>query len=179
SAVNSALEQSDARIVGIERISLAGGDDIVDLTSAHSQQGFVNDVLIEGGTGNDFLFGGAGNDTIVGGSGVDRIIGWRGDDVLTGGGPGGIGVGEQDRFVFSAETSGGIDKITDYEVGVDQIWLLGFGVASYNDALAQVMSVEVGSEDTTITLTSNQRTTEIILEGVTGPLDPSDFMVFT
>lgn len=43
-----------------------------------------NDV-IQGGTGNDYLFGRDGNDLLTGGAGNDRLLGGKGDDVLLGG----------------------------------------------------------------------------------------------
>jgi serralysin len=75
-----------------------------------------NDVL----TGNDAkntLQGGLGNDRLSGGKGDDRLYGEWGSDVLTGG-------SGKDAFVFNMDPSNGdIDRITDFSVKDDTIWL--------------------------------------------------------
>ena len=78
--------------------------------------GSDNDKLF-GGIANDFLYGEAGRDKLDGGHDNDRLDGGDGPDVLTGG----IGA---DTFVFSTKLGhGNIDRITDFEVGSDGIWL--------------------------------------------------------
>ena len=58
-----------------------------------------------------------GRDKLDGGHDNDRLDGGDGNDVLNGG----IGA---DTFVFSSKLGpGNIDKITDFEVGIDGIWL--------------------------------------------------------
>ena len=69
---------------------------------------------INGSTGNDFLRGRGGNDVINGGDGNDTITGGLGADTPTGG----IGA---DDFVFDGLN--GVDTITDFAVGIDQIHL--------------------------------------------------------
>jgi serralysin len=79
-----------------------------------------------GGEGNDRLIGndakntlqgGLGNDNLNGGKGDDRLYGGWGSDVLTG------GTGK-DAFVFDTDSSNGdIDRITDFNVKDDTIWL--------------------------------------------------------
>jgi len=72
---------------------------------------------VDGGAGNDFLYGGGGKDKLFGGVGEDRLDGGAGPDVLKGG-PG------SDTFVFSTKLGGGnVDRIADFEVGTDGIWL--------------------------------------------------------
>ena len=72
-----------------------------------------------GGEGYDYLDGGEGVDYLDGGSGNDTLVGGTGNDTLTGG----IGA---DKFVFnvgpnSSGYAGGLDKITDFTVGVDKL----------------------------------------------------------
>jgi serralysin len=79
-----------------------------------------------GGDGNDRLIGndakntlqgGLGNDNLSGGKGDDRLYGGWGSDVLTG------GTGK-DAFVFDTDPSNGdIDRITDFSMKDDTIWL--------------------------------------------------------
>jgi len=105
-----------------------GDDDIRELNG--------NDI-IDGGAGNDFIFDINGADTIFGGDGNDDISAGFGDDIISGG-------DGADRFLFfvpdiaAGETGEGADVITDYEVGIDQIWFQGdpdfdpFAVMSYD-----------------------------------------------
>lgn len=73
---------------------------------------------ITGGVNDDMLFGLAGNDRLVGGAGDDTLFAGSGSDMLTG------GVGA-DVFVFTAD--GQSDRITDFEFGIDQLHLGGWG----------------------------------------------------
>ncbi|MBF9234910.1 cadherin domain-containing protein, partial [Microvirga alba] len=81
----------------------------------------VTDVSPEstlGSADNDKIVGGAGNDTLGGGVGNDTLFGGLGSDVLTGG-------AGNDVFVFDTKPSkkANFDKITDYVVKDDSIWL--------------------------------------------------------
>jgi Ca2+-binding RTX toxin-like protein len=70
-----------------------------------------------GGNGNDRLKGLSGNDRLLGGNGNDRLYGNAGNDSLKGG-------AGQDKFVFdSALTAANIDRIHDFTVADDTIWL--------------------------------------------------------
>ncbi len=64
------------------------------------------------------LTGGSGNDTITGGTGNDTIAGLKGNDTLTGG-------AGKDTFIFDTalNASSNVDKITDFSVGDDTVWL--------------------------------------------------------
>ncbi len=70
------------RVVGIERIEVGDGNDLVDLTSPLYDYG---DVSLDGGTGDDVLWAGAGHDRLLGGAGKDLLYGGAGDDRLLGG----------------------------------------------------------------------------------------------
>jgi len=111
-----------------------------------------NDILI-GGRGNDSLIGNAGNDTLIGGNGTDFLVGSAGNDLLDGGNgndtlTGGLGTDTltdgngQDIFVFASGE--GIDTITDFKLGTDQIGLaegLTFGNLSFSGN-----EIRIGSE---------------------------------
>ena len=83
------------------------------------------DTLIGGGKA-DYLYGGAGNDTLQGGAGNDRLYGEAGNDRLNGGSgadtlTGGSGA---DTFIFDTKLgASNIDKIIDFNVKDDTIWL--------------------------------------------------------
>ena len=142
--------------------ALYGGTDY-DLMSggagADSLYGGAGNDLVIGDAGDDRLAGGAGSDTVYGGSGADVVFGQIGDDMLVGddgddtlnGGEGndmiagGKGVdvlsggAGADGFYFArADLGTGVDRITDFVQGEDQIrmtsditsWLQGAGGAA-------------------------------------------------
>lgn len=78
-----------------------GGDDRLTGTG--------RDDLLAGYSGNDTLSGGAGDDLLVAGTGADRLTGGAGADT----------------FVFTAD--GIRDTVTDFELGVDQLDIGGWG----------------------------------------------------
>jgi len=107
-----------------------------------------NDILI-GGNGKDFLVGSAGDDLLNGDNGTDTLRGGLGNDILTGG-------NRQDIFVFASGE--GIDTITDFQLGTDQIGLtegLTFGNLSFsgNEILmgSEVLAVLTGVNTNTLT----------------------------
>ena len=79
--------------------------------------GTENDTLY-GESGSDTIFGDQGGDVLSGGSENDRLYGGIGKDVLTGG-------SGKDIFVFEAKPNKrtNLDKITDFNVKDDTIWL--------------------------------------------------------
>ncbi|CAN5391087.1 hypothetical protein BH10PSE4_BH10PSE4_39190 [soil metagenome] len=115
-------------------VELAGqGNDRILTTLASAKAADHVETLIFAGTGNfqgfanatgTFVFGAAGNDTLTGGAGVDFLGGMGGNDTLTGG-------GGADIFYFDGPNTG-IDRIADFQVGLDHIELRGntFGVTS-------------------------------------------------
>jgi Ca2+-binding RTX toxin-like protein len=92
---------------GGDQISGAGGAD-----KLFGQRG--NDDL-QGGNGKDRLLGGAGKDTLSGGAGDDIVVGGGGRDLLIGG-------RGADVFVF--DTSGGRDKVRDFDDGTDMLRII-------------------------------------------------------
>ncbi len=66
--------------------------------------------------GNDILDGGKGKDKLYGDDGDDRLIGGKMNDKLTG------GAGE-DSFVFNAKLKDNVDKVKDFQAGIDTIVL--------------------------------------------------------
>jgi hypothetical protein len=108
-------------------------------------------VTLSGGLDPDVLYGGAGNDVLIGGPGsFNLIIGEGGNDLLTGGGGGTV-------FIF--HPNDGIDTITDFVPGVDQIQLEGFGIASIDQ-----LSFSQSGSDAVITFDAHN---QIVFEGIT------------
>lgn len=115
-----------------------------------------NDTLF-GDRGNDILYGGKDNDTIYGGKSNDTLFGDNGDDTLAGdrdndtltGGPG------SDRYLFQSNqafsTDLGVDYISDFEVGQDQIVLSKITFAAITNLAGEVLTDwEVVAEDSLV-----------------------------
>lgn len=98
---------------------------VPDLTASGDDQLF-------GGNGNDVISGNLGNDLIYGESGADRIFGGAGDDFLFGG-DGADLFGFQSNRGFR-QSDFGVDKIGDFQLGVDRIVL---GQASFGSLTAE------------------------------------------
>jgi len=118
-------------LIGADRISLNGGDDVFFAGSG--------DDTVFGGDGTDRVAGGAGNDALAGGSGLDRLDGgteddrldgnrgrdrlWGGDgaDFLTGGQSADTMAGGAGADVFVFDGVSGQDVIVDYTPGLDRL----------------------------------------------------------
>ncbi|MBE7382415.1 MAG: 5'-nucleotidase C-terminal domain-containing protein [Leptolyngbya sp. SIO1E4] len=132
------------------QVGEAGGDDIIF--------GGAGNDRIGGKSGDDQLFGEAGDDTIWGDDGDDLLRGGLGNDTLTGdNSSGGQGA---DTFVLAAGE--GTDTITDFEVGIDTLQIIG--VSSLEALSLSGNTIALGEE------------TLAILTGVnTNTLTASDF----
>ena len=97
-----------------------GNDRLTGNTLNNTLNGGSGNDQLQGLGGNDTLWGGAGNDILNGGTGNDSLWGGLGDDILTG------GVGN-DQYLFQSDsvfsTSLGVDYISEFEAGLDQIVL--------------------------------------------------------
>ena len=108
---------------GIESIQGSEFGDILN--------GDVNGNSFFGGSGDDWLFGQGGNDTLKGGQGNDQIRGGAGNDALTGSQGNDTLTGDDsgqfyaDHFVLVRNS--GADTVTDFQVGLDKVSLVGFG----------------------------------------------------
>ena len=97
-----------------------GNDRLTGNTLNNTLNGGSGNDQLQGLGGDDTLWGGAGNDILNGGIGNDSLWGGLGDDILTG------GVGN-DQYLFQGDsvfsTSLGVDYISEFELGLDQIVL--------------------------------------------------------
>ena len=75
---------STARINGIEKILAGAGDDLIDMVSSDFSLA-DQDMVLDGGTGNDTIWGSDANDSIIGGDGDDVLFGGSGQNYLVGG----------------------------------------------------------------------------------------------
>ena len=139
-------------VASMGRLDVAGGIKVADLVVVENLTGTafgdtlaggIGENTINGLAGNDTLNGYSGNDQLTGGVGSDRITGGLGRDVLTGGSGGAAGDAFRDVFIFKARTDSnagiGIDRITDFTVGRDDIDLSAIDARSLtatNEAFA-------------------------------------------
>ena len=98
---NSLLFNDDPRSLIEHAIGGAGNDEL---------QGNIAANRLEGGNGNDQITGDDGNDTLMGGLGEDELTGGVGSDL------------------FILEADGQRDRITDFEVDLDELDLSAWGI---------------------------------------------------
>jgi serralysin len=99
------------------------GDLVVNLLKPHLNTGaaagdtYVDIEGIVGGAGNDTITGNSTGNQLLGGAGNDILDGLGGNDFLTG------GAGADDFLFTTAAGTGNLDRILDFEHGVDDIVL--------------------------------------------------------
>lgn len=109
---------------GRDRLIGGGGDDRLYGDDGNDRLfGGAGSDSLDGGDGNNRLFGGAGDDALTAGGGNDTLVGGAGDDVLYSASgttrmTGGAG---SDAFKFGSFDTDRV--ITDFELGVDQIFI--------------------------------------------------------
>ncbi|MDA9020304.1 putative Ig domain-containing protein, partial [Flavimaricola sp.] len=100
--------------------------------------GTDDDDILVGTSVAEWFYGLGGNDSISGSGGGDRLSGDAGNDILSGG-------ASADTFVFALND--GNDEITDFELGVDSISLIGGQTLS---AFTEVDTDAAGGVDSTM-----------------------------
>lgn len=103
------MGDGDDYVTGME-----GADRLYGHRGRNQLFGGDDDDRLLGGGGTDILWGDDGDDVLKGDNGMDVLIGGADDDNLTGG-------GGADQFVFGAGIGDGIDRIIDFQDGLDQI----------------------------------------------------------
>ncbi len=112
----------------------AGNDTLAGNAGRDYLYGGTGNDLLLGGAGFDFLYGQAGNDRLKGGAGYDNLLGGLGRDVLIGGGGADVLEGQDGRDtltggngadIFRFRKGHGQDVVTDFEVGVDHLQIIG------------------------------------------------------
>jgi Ca2+-binding RTX toxin-like protein len=98
-------------------VSGAGNDTIYDGAGDGVLYGGTGADRLIGSGGNDRIYGAWGNDRLSGGNGNDRLSGDQGNDYLVGG-------SGADIFVFRAD--GDTDRIEDYDITLDRLFIEAF-----------------------------------------------------
>lgn len=140
--------------------------------------GQAGDDTLSGGDGADRIKGGSGNDSMSGDAGNDRLIGQAGDDIMDGGDgndrlKGGSGndtmTGGAGEDVFIFEDADGDDTITDFEIGVDLLY-----IDAGDETMFEELTVSAVGEDAVIDYSGGT----ITLTGVDAALLDADSFVF-
>jgi len=131
-----AISQGVDTLISIENVGGSGYNDVLlGSSGVNLMLGDWGDDYIDGRGGDDLLYGMVGNDTILGGAGADRLVGDVGNDTLNGGDGnddvwGGLGndvmtggAGADTFFFATVGETYGFDIITDFQQGVDKIYL--------------------------------------------------------
>ncbi|MGL4309260.1 MAG: M10 family metallopeptidase C-terminal domain-containing protein [Paracoccaceae bacterium] len=170
------MKGNDTLLGGSGNDRVSGGEDNDQIAGGNGQDTLLgdpgNDTLsgdasndrLEGGTGQDSLDGGIGSDTLMGGSGQDKLVGGVGSDVL-------YGQGDGDTFIFGRGC--GIDRIADFQNGLDHIDLSAFGFGSFEDLLARAWET-AGDVFVRLSETDRLEITSFDLD----KLDAGDFFLF-
>ncbi|PMN72449.1 calcium-binding protein [Enterovibrio norvegicus] len=148
---------SDAIVTGKgnDIVSTHKGDDSISTGSGNDQLfGGSGDDILKAGVGDDVLDGGVGNDTLDGGDGADTLISGRGNDNLRGG-------EGKDTFVF--DWSDGIDRVEDFEVGMDRLNVTLKSSSNIAKNFKDTYLVEQGS-DTLLNLYGNINNHTVLFE---------------
>ncbi len=169
----------DLMLGGAENDSLRGG---AGLDALYGDIG--NDILI-GDAGADRLYGEDGSDTMYGGDDADRLYGGAGNDVLRGdagndllygeaGNDTFLGGADSDTFIIASSTGVELDRIKDFEQGLDVVQLVNSGFANF--AEIQAAMAVIGAH-TIITLGSGDR---FIIDNILpGAFTAADFSLTT
>jgi Ca2+-binding RTX toxin-like protein len=141
----------------------SGNDSFLGGIGEDTLMGFDGNDVINGEAGNDSLYGDTGSDTLKGGDGGDYLNGGLGRDVMIGG----TGI---DTFIFydRAETvETGADRIKNFIVGEDKLYLVGLGyhsLASASDHVEGTLRLAYSAVSNITYIRDNYSTFEIALE---------------
>ncbi|MEP6067833.1 MAG: calcium-binding protein [Paracoccaceae bacterium] len=193
-----------------EQVILGNGDDVARTRGGNDliEGGEGNDTLAGnggedtafGGDGDDTFFMGSQNDTAFGGAGADTINGGFNADVLDGGadddrvrgeagmdqlngGDGNdllVGGANADTFWFFDTDATGVDRITDFQDGLDTINLSDWGFASDADVFALASMAGGANQHTRIDFTggSGGEVRALVIENLDiSDFDASDFLL--
>lgn len=132
---------------GADWLSGGNGNDLLTGNEAGNQ--------ILGGSGSDTASGGGGRDLIDGGKGDDRLNGGLGNDTLRGGTGDDTLAGGAGADTFQFRLGDGVDHITGFRSGVDEVQILLTNPGEVNiaftyqggDAVVRFLNVTVIIED--------------------------------
>jgi Ca2+-binding RTX toxin-like protein len=144
-----------------------GNDSLLGWRGRDFLSGGAGDDILEGEGQEDELRGGRGNDILDGGSEDDLLNGGRDDDVLTGG---------QGADTFQFGRNAGLDRVTDFEDGIDQLDLSIFGLDDFA-ALSGTGALEQRSNGTVVDFLALGGSGAVLIENMLlSNLSDADFL---
>ena len=138
--------------------------DASERTSSTRLFGNAKNNVIYAGAGYDALFGDAGNDSLFGGNGNDKLFGEAGNDTLVGGSGNDILKGGDGVDVFYYYNGDGNDVITDYQSGVDKIYLAG-GTIDKVTASGKDVTFKIGKDSIKVQNAKNKDIDIVFADG--------------
>ncbi len=120
-----------------------GNDTILGNRVQNKLVGKAGDDEIRGGDGHDVLKGNGGSDVLYGGDGIDRLDGGLGRDILIGG---------EGTDVFWLRENSNVDRVRDFEVGVDRVRVEDMGLVSLDSNEKGHLVVDYGSGNARLVL---------------------------
>ncbi|MEP9379136.1 hypothetical protein ABLE91_20655 [Aquabacter sp. CN5-332] len=148
----SGILPGGATVRGFEQITVisGAGNDTVHGFDGDSGLGYLPGVTLTGdyfmlGAGDDLAFGGAGGDRLDGDEGNDRLHGESGNDHFYGGNGSDLLWGGEGADTFNyvgGET--GVDRIEDFEDGIDHLRFLDGITRSFEQVLAAAHETSEG-----------------------------------
>lgn len=140
---------------GIDSIGGGRGYDMILAGSGDDEIGAgEHDDTIYAGEGDDFLSAGDGDDELYGQDGNDRLTGAKGSDTLVGG-------DGNDAFLFWARADSDVDRVLDFEDGVDWIEISRLPGKT---AAQKYQSLEIRQQDDDVWITFDGMS--VVLESV-------------
>ncbi|WP_238367687.1 hypothetical protein [Mesobacterium pallidum] len=106
------------------RVGTDGEDELTGSAGSQAMFGASGRDLMSGRAGDDWIDGGRGGDTLRGGAGDDVLIDGFGQDRMIGG-------AGADTFVL--ERDGQVDRVIDFETGIDTLDLRSWGATGFAD----------------------------------------------
>jgi len=134
--------------------------------------GFGNDI-VDGGAGDDVMAGESGNDTMDGGLGADVVNGLAGNDRVTGGQGDNLVLGGTEADVFH-NIVGGIDRILDFQQGIDRIEL-DSSITSFAQLQGLMVDADDGAGGTILVINNGGAGTFVVTGHTTATILQSDF----
>ena len=159
---DAAGHDSTERLLGIEQINAAAGDDLIDLTSMdYSSAG--KSIRIDGGLGNDVIWGSDANEIIDGGAGEDVLFGGAGINELTGG-------AGADEFQFTMTSEN--DTLNDFSLSDrDILKFFNSGGAAFDRTSLKLSGSELSIHySTTDSITITMENTDYTLEDLSASI---------
>jgi Ca2+-binding RTX toxin-like protein len=159
------------RKAGLDIVENAdGGEDNVRSSVTFELQANVENLQLMGKKDIDAI-GTGGDNELIGNSGKNLLFGWYGNDVLDGGKgndklTGGVGADE-----FHFQRGSGMDRVTDFEAGMDHVYLGGLkGGKDFDDMIENHMHAK--GDDLWITYGDD---TVVLKDTTKAELNTSDF----